>query len=201
MPSAGKNSKIIGLGISEEKANELISLYGGYRPVAAFVDITTQMPIGNTTDTLTPVLFGSGGTSGDGVISMDSNGVFTNVKSGYWFLKARARAKRTGANQTSELFFQFYKRLSSSEPWLPLGASVDIELDNAKQTEVVLDESFFYGDVGNQFYLGWSRSSTGDNSGELVPGFPSTALSALDIQVSPSAQATIFTLADYDYGQ
>ena len=201
MPSAGKGSKIIGVGISKEKANELISLYGGYRPVAAFVDITTQIPTGNTTDTLTVVKFGAGGVSSDGVISVDSNGVFTNIKAGYWFLKARTRAKRTSASQTSELFFQFYKRLSSSDPWLPLGASVDIELDNARQTEVVLDESFFYGDIGNQFYLGWSRSSTGNNSGELVPGFPSAALSALDVQASPSAQATIFTLADYNYDQ
>lgn len=173
--------------------------YGGYRPVGAFKDTTTQIPTGNTTDALTPVLFGPALVSGDGVIGVDVNGVFTNLKKGYWFLKARARAKRTGASGTSELFFQFYKRITSTDPWLPLGESIDVELDNSKQTEIVLDESFFYGDAGNQFYLGWARSSNGDNSGQLVPGTPTPALVAAGVQVSPSAQATIFTMADYKY--
>lgn len=202
MPSGGKGSKALNLGgLDESEVNNLISLYGGYRPVAAFIDLTTQIPTGDTTDSLTTVLFGAGGVSADGVISVDSNGIFTNVKAGYWFLKARARVKRDGASQTSELFFQFYKRENSASPWVPLGESVDIELDNSKQTEVVLDESFFYGETGNQYYLGWARSSTGDNSGGLYSGTPSAALIAEGVQVAPSAQATIFTLANYNYNQ
>lgn len=199
MPSSSKGSKALSLGLNESEVNGLISLYGGYRAVAAFVDFTTQIPTGNTTDSLTAVKLGAGGLSADGVISVDANGVFTNVKAGYWFLKARARVKRDGANQASELFFQFYRRASSLDPWVPFGESVDVELDNAKQTEIVLDESFFFGDVGTQFYLGWARSGEGVNEGELVAGIPSAALSALGVQNSPSAQATIFTLADYNY--
>ena len=188
-------------GLTPAEIQEMIRLYGGYRPVAAFNDITTQKPTGDATDVVTNVLFGPGGVSGDGVISVDSSGIITQEKSGYWFLKTRLRAKRTGSSGTSELFFQFYRRDDDLSPWLPFGVSVDIELDNARQTEVVLDESFFNSVAGVQYYLGWARSDDGSNSGDLVAGIPNATLASLGVQDSPSAQITVFTMADYNYDQ
>jgi len=181
--------------IDENRVNEIILENGRYVPTGFFNSYITQLPTGDLSDVVETVTFGAGGTTADGTVTLDANGIFTQLKPLSWFMKLRTRLTRTGAGSYAEVFFQLFRRDNDQSPWLPLGTSVDIELDTDRQVETIIDASFYGYAVGTQVKLTWARSSLGANAGELTPGTPSAALITAGISQAPSAQATIFSMA------
>lgn len=169
----------------------------GYTIENVFTDTTTQS--GAPIDTPKTVLFGTGSTSPNGIVSVDASGVFTQLKGGPLLVKQRVRLGRTGASGTSIAFFWAEVSLDGGSTWVVVGTSVSLELTSASETKVFFDFSPINFPAGTKFRARWARSSTGSDFGQLQPATPSAALQALGAPIAPTAQFTIYTLDSYTY--
>lgn len=166
-------------------------LGGGYRVEGSFLSIITQSGV---EDTPTTIDFGAGGETINGHLSVSSDGEITVLNSGYFAFKQRFRAKRSGASGYSELFFWVEVSVNGGVDWSIIGTSVDLSLNNSNETTVFFDIALAYFQAGIKLRNRFARSSTGDDSGDLVEGTPSAALSTAGVPIAPSAQITIYPM-------
>lgn len=175
-------------------------MYNGFAGTtleASFTDTTTQS--GAPIDTPKQVKYGPALTSPSGIVSIDTLGTLTVLKTGPLFVKSRLRAGRTGASGISSIFFWVEISLDGGAVWNIFGNSIDIRLDNSTESDVFFDFSTLFLDKGIKLRSMFARSSTGDNSGDLIPSTPSAALQAYGVPIAPSAQISIYRSRDYLY--
>lgn len=169
----------------------------GFTTEAVFTDFTTQS--GSPIDVPKQVKYGVANTSPNGIISVDTAGNVTILKSGPMFIKSRIRIGRTGASGYSDVFVWVEVSINGGASWAVFGNSVDVRLNNASEVEVFFDMSPVALPVGTILRSMFARSSTGDNSGDLVPASPSTTLATYGVPVAPSAQLTVYRSVSYNY--
>lgn len=163
----------------------------------SFVDLTSQP--GATSDTVRQVKYGPAITSPSGIISIDAVGNLTIVKTGPYFIKSRIRVGRSGASGVSSIFFWVEISMNGGSTWSILGNSIDVRLDNSTESDVFFDFSTLFLTAGIKLRSMFARSSTGDNSGDLLPSVPSAALQAYGVPTAPSAQISVYKSRDYPY--
>lgn len=171
--------------------------FAGSTLEVSFIDTSTQS--GSPIDTPKQVKYGPAATSPSGIVAIDAAGILTVLKTGPLFIKSRIRAGRSGASGISFLFFWVEISLDGGATWNILGNSTDVHLDNSTETDVFFDFSTLYLDKGIKLRSMFARSSTGDNSGDLIPSVPSAALQAYGVPTAPSAQISIYRSRDFMY--
>lgn len=198
MPSAGIGSRVIGLGVSEGRVNELISDYGAWEIEDTFTSFDQQDAV---EDVISPIDFGASKTSPSGLISYDdSTKTFTVLKGGAYLVKTRSRLARVGANAgVSEVFLQAQVSIDGGASWINNGNSVDVRLQDTDEVEIFFDFSAVSFPLGVMLRQTFARSSLGSNFGSAIAGVPSAALQALGLESSPSAQVTVYRLRDFNY--
>lgn len=163
----------------------------------SFTDATTQS--GSPIDTPKQVKYGAALTSPSGIAFMGADGTLTILKTGPFFIKSRLRVGRTGASGVSSIFFWVEISIDGGATWNILGNSIDIRLDNSTESDVFFDFSTLFLNQGIKLRSMFARSSTGDNSGDLMPSSPSAALQAYGVPIAPSAQISIYRSRSYRY--
>lgn len=161
-----------------------------------FTSMVTQS--GSPVDTPKLVSYGSNKTSDTGVVSY-VDGIFTVMKSGALFFKSRLRAGRSGASGVSHLFFWVEASIDGGVVWNKLGNSVNIHLNSSTETQTFFDFAGLYGVAGMKMRTMFARSSTGNDSGDLIAEVPSAALIAAGVLGAPSAQITIYKVPNVIY--
>jgi len=164
---------------------------------SSFTDTTTQS--GSPIDTPKQVKYGPALTSPSGIVSIDATGTLTVLKTGPLFIKSRLRVGRTGASGVSSIFFWVEISPDGGAVWNIFGNSIDIRLDNSTESDVFFDFSTLFLENGIKLRSMFARSSTGDNSGDLMPSAPSAALQAYGVPTAPSAQISVYRSRDYLY--
>lgn len=164
---------------------------------ATFLDTTTQS--GAPVDTPIQVKYGPDSSPGLGIVSMSAVGTLTILKTGPLFIKSRLRVGRTGASGISSVFFWVEISLDDGATWNILGNSIDVRLDNSTESDVFFDFSTLFLTKGTKLRSMFARSSTGNNSGDLMPSTPSATLLAYGVQPAPSAQISVYRSRDYPY--
>ena len=164
----------------------------------SWLDTTTQT--GAPIDTPKNVLFGVGGASPAGIVSMSAGGVITILKGGPLAAKNRFRAGRTAATGVSHIFIWAEVSFNGGASRAPFGNSVAFTLDAAADSQVFFDYTEFNLPTGTQVRQRFARSSTGSDFGDLVPLVPSGTLTGLGTPSTPSAQITLYKLAGHPYG-
>lgn len=163
----------------------------------SFTDLTSQL--GATADAVKQVKYGPAQTSPTGIVSIDATGNLTIIKTGPFFIKSRLRIGRTGASGVSSIFFWVEISINGGSTWDILGNSIDVKLDNSTESDVFFDFSTLFLNAGIKLRSMFARSSTGDNSGDLLPSVPSAALQAYGVPTAPSAQISIYRARGYPY--
>lgn len=186
-----------------DPATQYLSTAGGsttpliqYPIEAQFTDTTTQV---GQLDSPVSIKFGSAGSSTNNLLSIDANGIITALKTGPFFGKTRIRAQRTGAAGTSVLIFYTQISTDGGTNWSVLGNAGTITLENSHETDVFFDMSPITVTTGLKIRQMFSRTSSGTDYGDLVPYTPPAPLIALGVPTVPSAQLTIYRLANYNY--
>lgn len=165
----------------------------GYTSQGSFVSNDLQVGALDTPQTVT---FGIGGTTDDGGAVIGADGVITINDGGFWSVKQRFRAGRTGASGVSILFFWAEISVDGGASWDIIGNSVSTPLDSSNDTSIFFDIANIQVPPGTKLRNRFSRSSTGDNSGDLRVGVPSAALQAEGVPNAPSAQATFYKIKE-----
>lgn len=163
----------------------------GYTSEGAFSTDTLQAGLYDVPST---VLFGGGGISDNGHITVGADGVFTVNTDSFFSIKQRFRCGRSGASGVSELFFWAEISLNGGVDWVTTGNSVDIPLSSSDDTVVFFDLTNVFLPVGVMVRNRFARSSTGNNSGDLRSATPSAALTAAGAPIAPAAQVTIYRI-------
>lgn len=163
-----------------------------------YVSSIVQNP--SSLDVPVQVSYGTGATSTNGIISVDAQGTITCLKSGPLFFKTRHRVGRSGASGISHVFQWIETSLNGGTTWIKIGNSISVSLDNSNDVAFFFDSTPFFMQAGQKLRSMIARSSLGgSNSGGLLPEQPSAALLALGVNVSPSAQLTIYRLENWNY--
>lgn len=184
------------------KLNEIVTDVNALRRTGwtiedSFTDFTTQL--GSPIDTPKVVKYGNAKTSPSGIVSVDANGIFTFNKTAALFAKSRIRAGRSGASGYSSIFFWAETSIDNGATWQVFGNSIDVHLNNAQESELFFDISAVVFPAGLKFRSMFARSSTGDDSGDLMTSTPSAALQAYGVPIAPSAQISIYRSTTYPY--
>lgn len=163
----------------------------GYDTEGSFISTITQTGISDTPQTVT---FGAGGLTTNGHVSVAANGEIEVITTGYYSIKQRFRSSRSGASGISDVFFWAELSTDGGTVWNTIGNSVDVALNTSNESTVFFDLSSIYLTAGLKLRNRFARSSTGDDSGDLVPSTPSAALVAAGVPIAPSAQITIYKI-------
>ena len=163
----------------------------GYTNSGTFISLVTQSGV---SDVPTTVTFGAGGNTLGNHVTVAANGEVTVNTDSYFSIKQRFRTGRIGASGVSELFFWAEMSTDNGVTWLEIGNSVDVSLSNSDATVVFFDISNMFFPAGVMLRNRFARSSTGNNSGDLIPASPSAALIGLGVPDAPSAQITIYRI-------
>ena len=163
----------------------------GYTLDGSFISEATQVGISDTPKT---AVFGAGGVSAGGSTSMAVSGELEILATGFYALKQRFRASRTGASGVSEMFFWAEVSIDGGSNWAVTGNSVDIALDSSNETTVFFDITNIELAAGTKLRSRFSRSSEGTDFGDLSAGVPSAALIALGVPTAPSTQISIYKI-------
>ena len=167
-------------------------LESGYVVIGGFVSEALQAGV---SDTPKNVIFGAGGTTTGGEVTVDANGEITLNVLCYIAIKQRFRAGRIGASGVSDLFFWAEVSLDDGATWNVTGNAIDLSLDSSSEVSVFFDVSFGKFPVGTKLRNRFARSGDGDDSGDLTSSTPSAALTALGVPIAPSAQITIYKVS------
>ncbi len=163
----------------------------GYTSQGTFVSGDLQV---GALDTPQNITFGAGGTTAEGGATIAADGVITVNDDGFWSIKQRFRAGRSGASGVSELFFWAEISVDGGNNWAIIGNAVDIPLSSSNDVVIFFDLSDLQVPPGTKFRNRFARSSTGNDSGDLRVGVPSAALAALGVPDAPSSQATFYKI-------
>ncbi len=176
----------------EQLKDFVIDYSKGYESEGGFISTITQA---GTEDVATTISFGAGGLTPNGHVSVAASGEFEIMTTGYYSIKQRFRAGRSGASGVSEIFFWAEISTDGGSTWSVIGNSVDIALNNSNDTTVFFDLSNVLLPVGVKLRNRFARSSTGHDSGDLVPSTPSSTLTSAGVPVAPSAQVSIYKIS------
>jgi hypothetical protein len=168
----------------------------GYTSEGIFIDSTTQS--GSPVDVPKTVMYGANKNSDTNLVNY-TDGIFTALVTGPFAFKSRIRAGRTGGSGSSHLFFWVEASVNGGSTWNVLGTPVDLRLDNANDNAIFFDYSPLMLVQGLKLRTRFARSSSGSNSGDLVPSSPSTVLQTYGILPAPSAQITVYRRDGYVY--
>jgi hypothetical protein len=177
---------------SREKINELVAqvnLTSNYDTEGLFEDYSLQS--GSPVDVPKTVLFGANKDSVNGHVSYVDGSFIINT-TGFYSIKSRIRVGRSGAAGASDVFLYAEASVDGGSNWALIGNSVDILLNTSDDNSVFFDFSTLFLVAGLRLRTRFSRSSTGNDSGDLIPSIPSAALAALGVSSSPSAQVTLY---------
>ena len=163
----------------------------GYTNSGTFVSAITQTGV---SDVGTTVTFGGGGNTSGNNATVGADGIVTINTDSYFSIKQRFRTGRIGASGVSELFFWAEMSIDNGATWVEIGNSVDVSLANSDATVVFFDISNMFFVAGVKLRNRFARSSTGNDSGDLIPASPSAALALLGVPDAPSAQITIYRI-------
>ena len=163
----------------------------GYSSIGSFIDTNIQAGL---LDTPKNVLFGAGGNTDNNEATIGNDGVITVNTSGFYSVKQRFRAGRTGGSGTSDVFFWAEISVDNGLSWNLIGNSIDVALSNSNDTTVFFDISHLYFPAGVKLRNRFARSSDGNDSGDLRPAEPSAALAILGVPVAPSSQITVYKI-------
>lgn len=184
-------------GIAVLDPTEITRRFPGWTTEDSFLSTITQSPAG--ADLPTQVSFGAAHTTPNGLMSVDAAGTVTILKGGPFAGKTRFRMSRTGALGVSHLLMWVEVSLNGGATWTVIGNSTMFPLNNPTETKVFFDFSLGNFPKGTKLRQMFARSSTGDNSGDLVSFTPSAALQAAGVPIVPSAQVTWYRLIDFPY--
>lgn len=177
------------------KTNEIIArvnLGNGYDTEGIFTSLSNQT---GQLDIPTTISFGESKNSDNNHITYnDTTKDFTVNTSGFYSIKTRLRFGRTGAALTSNIVNWSEVSADGGNTWNILGNAVEVSLDNSTDKETFLDPSQLFLPAGLKLRAMFARSSTGDNSGDLVIFTPSAALTTYGLIPTASAQATIYKI-------
>ncbi len=183
-----------------KQSNAIIELQDnsmfGLVPEGDFISLTTQS--GSPIDTPKVVSYGVNKQSNSGILDY-TNGVFTFLKTGPIGIKSRLRTGRVGASGVSHLFLWAEASVDGGMVWNKIGNSTSIHLTNSTETKTFFDVAFMVGVTGLKLRTLFARSSTGNDSGDLIAETPSAALIALGVMSAASAQITIYKDSNYNY--
>lgn len=163
----------------------------GYILEDSFTSDATQNPTGNATDVPTVVSYGINKDSPRGLISY-VDGEFIINKSGYYGIKSRLRVARDSNPGICIVFLWAEISTDSGSTWSILGNSADIKLNTSDELTIFFDFAPIYIKKGVRLRSMFARDSSENNSGSLIAGIPSTALSNYGLTTSPSAQLTFY---------
>lgn len=180
------------LAIQELQAFQL----AGYVVEGDFTSLVDQS--GSPVDTPHVVSYGVNKHSNSGIVDY-TDGVITFLKSGNVAFKSRLRAGRTGASGVSHLFFWVEASTNGGSTWIKIGNSINIHLDDSTETQVFFDFTPIQASAGFKLRTMFARSSTGNDSGDLMTSAPSATLTGLGVMPAPSAQITVYKLNNYNY--
>lgn len=155
---------------------------------------TSEIPQVTALDVPETVTLGSGGNSLNNHAVLAATGVLTILTAGYYALKQRFRVGRTGVAGISRLFFWAEMSTDAGVTWTKFGDSVDVSLDSSNENTIFFDIPHIKVTSGTMLRNRFVRSSTGDNSGGLLPSVPSLILENLGVPSAPSAQLTLYKL-------
>jgi hypothetical protein len=148
---------------------------------------------GPVTDTPRNVIYGAGGVSGTGIVSVAANGEITILKAAAIVFKTRLRAGRIGAAGVSVLVVWGEVSVDGGAVWNQLPNVSSINLSASTDTITFLDLIPVLVSIGQKFRIRFARSSAGDNSGDLTPQPLAGGLSFL--APVPSAYMSIYRFA------
>ncbi len=168
----------------------------GYTIEGDFTSMVTQS--GSPIDTPKVVSYGVNKQSNSQILDY-TDGVFTFLKTGPIAIKSRLRTGRVGAAGVSHLFFWVEASVDGGTVWNKLGNSVNIHLSSSTETQTFFDIAMLQGTVGLKLRTMFARSSTGNDSGDLIATTPSAILQALGVMGAPSAQITSYRHLSYNY--
>lgn len=183
--------------VSTDKINEIIDSlntgeFSGYNTEGSFTSLVNQT---GQTDVPQAVSYGPTKDSDNSHISYnDTTKDFTINTTGYYSIKTRLRFGRTGAAGVSNIMNWAEVSVDGGSNWSVLGNAIEISLDSSIDKEIFLDSSQIYFPAGVKLRSMFARSSTGDDSGDLVTFTPSAALTTYGLQPSASAQSTIYKI-------
>lgn len=175
----------------------ILNTLAGSTLEVSYTDTTTQS--GAPVDTPIQVKYGAGGASPRSIVSLDAAGTLTVLKTGPLFIKSRLRVGRSGAAGISSIFFWVEISLDGGATWNILGNSIDVKLDASTENDVFFDFSTLFLDKDTKLRSMFARSSTGNDSGDLMPSTPSAALTSYGVPIAPSAQISVYRSRDYPY--
>lgn len=156
-----------------------------------FTDTTLQS--GAPIDTPKTVIYGASKQDPLGYIDYNgTTGEFTILKGGTFGIKTRIRAGRQSATGTTQMYFWAEISVDGGNTWQITGQTIDVRLRNANDTRIFFDYAWITLPAGVMLRSRFARSSTGSDFGDLTPSTPSTALQALGVTDSPSAQLTVY---------
>lgn len=196
MPDNFRHAQYDARGIQIDDPQKIYPYLGSWSQEAAFSDFTTQTGIMDTPKT---ILFGPATVSPQGIISMDAAGIATVLRQGPLFGYTRFRVSRTGASGVSNIFLWVEVSLDGGTQWYPIGESASCSLNSSSDVTTILDLGYVTLPTGSKLRARFARSSTGSDSGDLIPLAVSTALANVGVPSTPSATSQYFTQNDFPY--
>jgi hypothetical protein len=136
------------------------------------------------------VIYGAGGISNTGVVSVAANGEIDILKAAAIMFKTRLRAGRVGAAGVSILIIWGEVSTDGGGSWVQLPNVSSINLSVATDTITFADIVPLTVLPGYKFRIRFARSSLGDNSGDLTPQAQPAGLNFLG--PVPSAYMSIY---------
>lgn len=180
---------------SIDKINEVITSINeglpAYNVEGDFISIVQQ----NATGTDVPTLVSYGATmnsTNDHISYDDTTKEFTALTTGYYAFKSRIRVGRTGSAGVAQIFLWAELSVDGGTIWNVTGNPVHFPLENTTDSKIFFDFSTVLLPAGAKLRTLFARSSTGNNSGGLMPSTPSTTLVTYGLSDTPSAQITIY---------
>ena len=168
-----------------------------YYEVGRYTDYTEQSS--GLADERVVVTFGAGGADPLGILSLDSAGVFTALKSGPIAVKQRIRLTRPSTAGVSYLFFQAQVSLDGGTTWAAIGDTQHEAIDESGDIDIFLDVSFINVTAGIKLRATWAQSSDGIADATLSPTSPTAAMLLEGWTDVGSAETVIYALNGHNY--
>lgn len=158
-------------------------------------DYTTQSPTGETISDAITIAFGAGGTTTDGDITVDGNGVLTinNTLTAQYILEIELRVSRSSAIGIVDVIAWEEISTDGGSSWAQPASSFTqvVQIDSKTTTNRELANVYLSPGIlaGTKFRFRFGRDVGGFNQGDLSPFVPAGTYSSLN--TAPSAYMTI----------
>lgn len=139
------------------------------------------------------VIYGAGGVTSTGIVSVAASGEIDILKAAAIVFKTRLRCGRIGAAGVSVMIIWGERSIDGGASWQQLPNVSSINLSTANDTITFLDMIPVLVSIGQKFRIRFARATEGDNSGDLTPQPLAGGLSFL--APVPSAYMSIYRFA------